>query len=349
MSSVKLTYCPVCGDELVLRETGGRLRPVCDSCGFVHYHNPVPGVGLLIEIDGGIVLIQRGNPPHQGEWTIPGGFIEADESAEEAAIREAEEETGLRVEIVEMMGVNSFPEGPPVSGIMIFYRMKPVAGTLHAGDDASDVRVFAPEDVPLLPFRTHREIMAEWLERFHSGQKTNGAAQRTTAGIRIRLMEVADTEHVCGLLAMIPANRHLSDEQWHDVILRMRESTQVEVFVAESMRPQPMIVGCLALSLVRGLTEGIGLINDMAVLPTYQRRGIGAELLEAAMRRADQLRLGSLVVNTQRANDQARAFLAAVGFSDSQMMRLKLSEVICNFGNWRPCFTGKTGKFLNKS
>ena len=326
MSSVKLTYCPVCGDELVLRETGGRLRPACNSCGFVHYHNPVPGVGLLIEMEGGVVLIQRGHPPHQGEWTIPSGFIEADESAEEAAIREAEEETGLRVEIVEMMGINSFPEGPPVSGIIIFYRVKAVGGRLCAGDDASDVRLFGPADVPVLPFRTHREIMADWLERFHSGQIINRTAQRTLTTIRIRLMEAADTEHVCGLLAMIPANRYLSEHQWHDVNLRMRELTQVEVFVAESVQSQPMIVGCLALSVVRGLTEGIGLINDMAVLPTYQRRGIGAELLEAAMRRAGQLRLGSLVVNTQRANDQALAFLAAVGFSDSQMMRLKLSD-----------------------
>jgi 8-oxo-dGTP diphosphatase len=326
MSDVKLTFCPICGHELVLREAGGRLRPVCDHCGFIHYHNPVPGVGLLIEMEGGIVLIQRGNPPHQGEWTIPSGFIEADESAEEAAIREAEEETGLRVEIVEMMGINSFPEGPPVSGIMIFYRLKPIGGTLRAGDDATDVRVFAPEEVPALPFRTHREIMAEWLERFHSGKMPDGAAKHPQTNFRIRLMEAADTEAVCGLLVMIPANRNLSDEQWHDVILRMRESTQVEMFVAESLVPRPMIIGCLALSVVRGLTEGIGFINDMAVLPTYQRRGIGAELLEAAMRRADQLRLGSLVVNPQRANDQAQAFLAAVGFADSQMMRLKLSD-----------------------
>lgn len=320
----KLTYCPICGQELVSREEGGRLRPACDNCGYVHYHNPVPGVGLLIEMDGGIVLIQRGSPPHKNEWALPSGFIEADESAEEAAIREAEEETGLKVEIVEMMGVNSFPEGPPVSGIMIFYRLKPVGGVLRAGDDARDACLFQPDNVPRLPFRTHREIMVEWLERFHKDVVVDTVSARPEASITIRSMQNGDKEDVYGLLATIPANRDLSPTEWQEVMIRMRESTQVEVFVAETMQPQQMVVGCVALSIVRGLTEGIGYINDMAVLPTFQRRGIGVELLEAIIRRANQLRLGSLMVNSGRANDQARAFLAAAGFSSAEMMRLKI-------------------------
>ncbi|MEO0599067.1 MAG: NUDIX hydrolase, partial [Chloroflexota bacterium] len=178
------TYCPICSTELIQREEGGRLRPACDNCGYVHYVNPVPGVGMLIEMDGGLVLIKRGHPPHKGEWTLPSGFVEADESAEEAAIREAEEETGLKVEIIELANINSFPEGPPVSGIMIFYRMRPVGGTLQAGDDAVDVHVFQPEDLPLPPFRTHREMVAEWLEAYTEriGEKPN----RPPAKIHIR-------------------------------------------------------------------------------------------------------------------------------------------------------------------
>lgn len=322
----RLTYCPNCGHELVSRESGGRMRPTCEKCGYVHYHNPVPGVGLLIEMDGGVVLIKRGSPPHQGNWTIPSGFIEADESAEEAAIREAEEETGLKVEIVEMMGINSFPEGPPVSGIMIFYRLRPTGGRLRAGDDASDARVFQPDEIPLLPFRTHREIMTEWLDRFHRADEVKSQVRtgREARAVQIRLMEARDTQDVCGLLALIPANRDLTEMEWHEVIVRMRESTQVEVLVAEVFEPQQMIVGCLALSVVRGLTQGIGFINDLAVLPTFQRRGIGAELLEGAMRRADQLRLTTLMVNSVRANERAREFLEAVGFSSTEIMRLKL-------------------------
>lgn len=323
MSTRQLTYCPICGHELNEREEGGRVRPACDNCGYIHYVNPVPGVGLLIETEGGVVLIQRGNPPHKGEWTLPSGFVEADESAEEAAIREAEEETGLKVEIVEMMGINSFPEGPPVSGIMIFYRMKPVGGELRAGDDAAAVRVFKPGAMPPLPFRTHREIMSEWL-----AQQANGILTADSVKIPppflIRPFEAADTEEVIGLLAMIPANRQLTETRWHEVALRLRETPTVEVFVAQTTQQPPLIIGCVALSVVWALTEGRGFLNDMAVLPTYQRQGVGAELLEAVMRRAGQLNLVSLMVNTQRANDQARAFYAALGFAESHLLTFKL-------------------------
>jgi len=314
------TFCPICGQQLVQREEGGRLRPACENCGYVHYVNPVPGVGLLIEMDGGIVLIQRGNPPHKGEWTLPSGFVEADESAEEAAIREAEEETGLHVEIVELAGINSFPEGPPVSGIMIFYRMKPVGGVLRAGDDAAAVRVFQTDELPKLPFRTHREILAEWLDQ---QQQISQPTVRQAPEFIIRPVRGQDREEVYALLATIPANRDLKEAAWQAVGLRLLETATLEVFVAESTHTE-VILGCVALSIARGLTEGVGIINDMAVLPTYQRRGVGAELLEAVLRRAAELNLRSLWVNTQRANDQGRAFYAALGFSDMQMMRLKI-------------------------
>jgi NADH pyrophosphatase NudC (nudix superfamily) len=83
----ELTYCPVCGHNLGAREEAGRIRQVCPNCGYIHYVNPVPAVGIIIEKDGGVVLIQRKHPPHEGRWTLPAGYIEADESAEEAAIR----------------------------------------------------------------------------------------------------------------------------------------------------------------------------------------------------------------------------------------------------------------------
>jgi len=313
-------FCPICGNRLTQREEGGRIRPACDNCGYIHFVNPVPGVGLLIEMDGGVVLIQRGHPPHQGEWTLPSGFVEADESAEEAAIREAEEETGLKVDIIELMGINSFPEGPPVSGIMIFYRMKPIGGDLQAGDDAAAVKVFQPEDTPLLPFRTHREIMAEWLDM---QQQHVQNSKREAPEFTIRLAREYDIDEIFALLATIPTNRKLSDKEWLAVKLRILEMATVEVFVAEATSTG-VILGCLALSVVRGLTQSLGIINDMAVLPTYQRRGVGAELLESAMRRATALNLDSILVNTSRANDQARAFYAALGFSEMTMMHLKI-------------------------
>jgi ADP-ribose pyrophosphatase YjhB (NUDIX family)/N-acetylglutamate synthase-like GNAT family acetyltransferase len=322
MPKQTLKYCPICSTELIKREEGGRLRSACDNCGYVHYVNPVPGVGLLIEKDGGLVLIKRGHPPHKDEWTLPSGFVEADESAEEAAIREAEEETGLKVEIIELAAINSFPEGPPVSGIMIFYRMRPIGGELQAGDDAIDAKVFAPQDLPLLPFRTHREMVAEWLDTYSTliGRESQ---QTTSPEFTIRSARDRDLDEVLALLGLIPQNRNLTQDEWQAIILRFREVSTVEVYVAESS-VTGVIMGCVTLSVIRSLTEGMGLINDMAVLPTYQRQGVGAELLEAVMRRASELNLRSLWVNQQRANDQARAFYSALGFSQGGILQLKI-------------------------
>lgn len=316
------TFCPVCGNKLAKQVVGGRERPTCSNCGYVHFVNPVPGVGMVIEKDGGVVLIKRGHPPHKGEWTLPSGFVEADESAEEAAIREAEEETGLKVEIIELANINSFPEGPPVSGIMIFYRMRPIGGTLSAGDDADEARVFQPEDMPLLPFRTHREMMAEWLDRY--ANITGERSEHTETALRIRPYAPRDDDEVISLLATIPANRDTPHEKWAEVVLRLRESSTIEVFVAETGDQTPIIIGFVALSVVRGLMDGVGLISNMAVLPTYQRRGVGAALLEEAMRRASQLNLRAVWVDQTRANDQARAFYAALGFEELGVLRLKL-------------------------
>ncbi len=319
----ELTFCPVCGHTLGTREEGGRLRQACPNCGYVHYVNPVPAVGLLIEKDGGVVLIRRNNPPHKGEWTLPSGFIEADESAEEAAIREAEEETGLKIEITEMAGVNSFPEGPPVSGIMIFFRARAVGGELRAGDDAVDVGVFTPENLPLLPFRTHREAIAQWLAHARDGTPISEKRLENEDFV-IRTAEAADANEIMALLQLIPANRGMTREQRQEVTFRLRELSGVEVFVAQTRQQPPILIGVIALSVARTLTEGVGYIGDMAVLPTYQRRGVGAALLEGVMRRADRLNLRHLLIASERGNERARAFYAALGFSEARVMHLKL-------------------------
>jgi ribosomal protein S18 acetylase RimI-like enzyme len=123
---------------------------------------------------------------------------------------------------------------------------------------------------------------------------------------------------------LIPANRSLTREDWREIIQRFTEASGLEVFVAADNQQPPIIVGVVALSVVRGLTEGRGLINDLAVLPTYRRRGIGTALLETAMKRAERLNLHHLMVNAQRADEQARAFYTALGFDSGDILNLKL-------------------------
>ena len=77
-----------------------------------NYRNPLPTVDIIIELTGGgVVLIERKNPPHG--WALPGGFVDYGESLEAAAVREAEEETSLRVELIEQFYTYSDPSRDP--------------------------------------------------------------------------------------------------------------------------------------------------------------------------------------------------------------------------------------------
>ena len=71
MVELSPTYCRRCGHEMAEAHVAGRTRLACPECGFVLYQNPVPGVGLLLETEGGVVLIRRGHAPHKGRWALP--------------------------------------------------------------------------------------------------------------------------------------------------------------------------------------------------------------------------------------------------------------------------------------
>jgi 8-oxo-dGTP diphosphatase len=295
-------------------EIGGRPREVCPVCEFVLFRNPVPGVGVLVEMasslgrGNGLVLIRRGQPPFVGRWALPAGFIEEDESVEQAAVRECKEETGLDVELEELWGVYSFPEGPVQSGIIIFYRARPVGGNLRAGDDAQDVAVFSPNDLPEdVAFRTHREVLARWVQR----QLEEKSAP--PPGLVIRDARPEDEARVLELLPLVPANAGLGAGEIQAAAQRFRERLAMDVLVAEE---GGRVVGFLALSFVSVLSGLRALIDDLAVDPAYQRRGIGAALVEAAVQRADRRGATHFLVDTSRGDPDTRAFYRACGFGD---------------------------------
>lgn len=100
-------------------------------------------VDAVIPYQGGVVLIQRLNPPFQGAWAIPGGFVEPGETVEAACVREAEEETGLAVEIERLVGVYSDPKRDPRGHtVSVVFRCLPTGGRLRPQSDARAVRVF---------------------------------------------------------------------------------------------------------------------------------------------------------------------------------------------------------------
>ncbi len=318
-------FCQRCGHSMETVPVAGRLRSVCPECGYVLYQNPVPGVGVLVEMDDGVVMIRRGHSPHQGKWALPAGYVEADESLEEAAVRECKEETNLDIELVELFGVDSFPEGPIQSGIIIFYRARPVGGELRAGDDASQARVFPPNALPPdTAFRTHREVLARWAG-LHGATPPFAAppAEISLApDLLIRQARLDDEQQVLSLLKLIPHRNELDETRLDAARLRFRESTGMDVLVAEYGRGE--VVGFLALSYVPALTGLRAWISGLAVNPTHRRQGIGRALVEAAVQRASRRGATHLFLDTSRGSSQASEFYRACGFREEGVAPLRI-------------------------
>jgi 8-oxo-dGTP diphosphatase len=107
-------------------------------------------VDVVIPAERGVVLIQRGSEPFKGRWALPGGFVEVGETVEEAADREAAEETGLAVEVARLVGVYSDPERDPRGhNVSVAFIARVLSGELSAGTDASEVAVLDPGSVEL--------------------------------------------------------------------------------------------------------------------------------------------------------------------------------------------------------
>jgi len=126
------------------------------------YQNPVPAVDLIIEIEGqGWVLIERRNPPPG--WALPGGFVEVGESLEQAAVREAREETCLEVELLGQFHTYSDPARDPRMHCISTVFVARAEGTPKAEDDAQSVAVFPKDRLPEVMAFDHRKILEDYL------------------------------------------------------------------------------------------------------------------------------------------------------------------------------------------
>jgi 8-oxo-dGTP diphosphatase len=147
-SKTKFNYCPLCGEKLTVDFIEGRERKNCHFCGFVDYGNPLPCVAIIGIKENKIALIKRGIEPSKGEWAPPSGFIESGETPEAAALRELYEETSLKGEVIELLGVHSQYIDIYGNLVIIIFLVKVIGGEIKAGDDALDAKFFDFEDLP---------------------------------------------------------------------------------------------------------------------------------------------------------------------------------------------------------
>ncbi len=158
-----MKFCANCGAPLARRVPPGDTlaRWVCDACGEIHYQNPKLVIGTVPEHEGRILLCRRAIEPRYGYWTLPAGFMENDETAGQAALRETLEEAGAAVQLGAPFTLISVPR---VNQVHLFYRAR--LGTLEfkPGEETLEVGLFDEAAIPWkdIAFRTVAATLKHW-------------------------------------------------------------------------------------------------------------------------------------------------------------------------------------------
>lgn len=134
------------------------------------HRNPLPTVDCIIELPGDrIVLIRRKNPPLG--WALPGGFVDAGESLDRACVREAREETGLEVRLIEQFFTYSDPSRDPRRHTVSTVYIGQAEGAPQGADDAAEARAFRIDELPKELCFDHGTILADYLHYKRTGQR----------------------------------------------------------------------------------------------------------------------------------------------------------------------------------
>lgn len=150
-------YCPCCGTPLGRAPQAGRERLCCPACGWVHWDNPTPVVAAVIEVDGKVLLARNIAWPEK-MFALVAGFLERDETPEQAVAREVLEETGLTVTATHLIGVYEFQRRNEI--IIAFHT--PAEGSIVLGEELAEYRLLEPARVKAWPLGTGLAL-ADWL------------------------------------------------------------------------------------------------------------------------------------------------------------------------------------------
>ena len=169
---MKAQFCSVCGSPLKNQKINNEERTVCLQCDRIHYDQLIIGAGGIVERKGCLLLIQRSADPFKGDYGLPSGHVDVDENPADAAAREVHEETGLHVEIGDLLGVYFFDDHPRGKGIHIVYRCHIVGGELRETAEGTNPSFFTREQIPHdLAGGGHNQAISSWKDRGYLHQK----------------------------------------------------------------------------------------------------------------------------------------------------------------------------------
>jgi len=160
-------FCPMCGGGLgkrVVEAHDPRERLVCSVCGFVFYIDPKVAVGTIVKGEEGFLILRRAIEPGYGKWVFPGGYVDRGESPEEAAVREALEETGLGIRLGGLVNIYSYARR---GIIMIIYEAEATGGQARLSPESLDVRWVTADRIPWLDlaFPSTRAAFRDYFQR----------------------------------------------------------------------------------------------------------------------------------------------------------------------------------------
>jgi ADP-ribose pyrophosphatase YjhB (NUDIX family) len=151
MYSANYKYCPRCAAKLKRRAGAWD----CPECGMTLYLNSAPTASMLIVRDDELLLARRGFQPFKGMYDIVGGFLEYGEHPLDGVHREVREETGLRVRVLDLLGVYMDTYGPGGKSTLNFYYIGCIAGgRMRAKDDVAQLKWFPLSKPPRLAFES---------------------------------------------------------------------------------------------------------------------------------------------------------------------------------------------------
>ena len=161
-----LQYCSNCGRENKYDFIDGNHRYHCTFCNTIHYQNPKPTATIICLKDEKILLARRAFEPAKGEWGLPGGFIELNETLNEAAKRELKEETNLDGEVIEILSTCSH-YGTVFGDILLICIIMYVSdfSKMEADDDAEELHFFDLDNLPNIAFYCHNKFIDEFKSR----------------------------------------------------------------------------------------------------------------------------------------------------------------------------------------
>ncbi len=172
-----MKFCSQCGEPVISKvpDDDNRPRFVCESCHTIHYENPKIVAGCIPAWEDKVLLCRRAIEPRRGLWTLPAGFMENDETVQEAALRETQEEANAHVQLLELYTLLNLPH---VSQVYMMFRSQLKDLDFSPGNESLETRLFSREEIPWneIAFKTIEQTLTFYFDdlekghfRFHLG------------------------------------------------------------------------------------------------------------------------------------------------------------------------------------